>query len=326
MAKPVKVHFFPRSDSPESAWCVPLSKPGQYRLDNILFLHPAPAYGDVIEAREGNDGLTFKRVVQKSGRFTMIFEYPKQKFAALKKFLRELEVESEGMTDGTLYLAVPKRFTAKELFALTSRHFKDVVCVHPRLGPQPKMIVKAPPPKPRELFAAADAGDLAAIKRAKPAELGKVNEAGHSLLYIAAREGRTELVKELLRRGASPNPKKKGELAPLHATAMRDRPREAELLLEAGAKIELAKDRDGDPLLVLAAFRESAKVLPVLLRTKPPVPVLSHALLEAAGVGNVKLCKLLLKAGADPELKTSKGHSARSVARARKRREVLALF
>jgi hypothetical protein len=176
------------------------------------------------------------------------------------------------------------------------------------------------------LFDAADRGDLAAIKRAKTSELGKLNEHGLSLLYIAVREGRIELVKELLKRGANPNPTRKGELAPLIATAMRDRPKEAKLLLAAGAKPELAKDRDGDPLLVLAAFREATKVLPVLLKTEPSVAVLSHALLEAAGVGNVKICKQLLKAGADPDLKTRKGNSARSIARAKKRREVLALF
>ena len=144
--------------------------------------------------------------------------------------------------------------------------------------------------------------------------------------YIAVREGRTEVVKELLRRGANPNPLKKGEVAPLIATAMRNRPQEAKLLLAAGAKPELAKDRDGDPLLVLAAFRECPRVLTVLLETAPTVAVLSHALLEAAGVGNVKICKQLLKAGADPDLETRKGNSARSVARAKKRREVLALF
>lgn len=176
------------------------------------------------------------------------------------------------------------------------------------------------------LFDAADRGDLAALKRAKASELGKLNEHGLSLLYIAVREGRTALVKELLRRGANPNPRKKGELAPLVATAMRNRPQEAKLLLAAGAKPELAKDRDGDPLLVLAAFRECPRVVTVLLKTAPTVPVLSHALLEAAGVGNVKICKQLLRAGADPDLKTRKGNSARSIARKKKRREVLALF
>jgi hypothetical protein len=324
MARPVKVHFFPRSDAPETGWCVPLPKKDHYRLDNILFLHPTPAFGDVIEAREGEDGLTFKRVVKKSGRFTMIFEYPRSKFAALTKYLRALEVETEGMTDGTLYLAVPKRLSAKELFNLASRHFPGLVCIHPRIGPQPKP--KPPAPRVPTLFDAADRGDLAAIKRAKPSDLGKLDERGFSLLYIAAREGRTELVKEFLRRGVSPNPRKKGEVAPLIATAMRDRPKEAALLLAAGAKPDLAKDRDGDPLLVLAAFREATKVLPVLLKTGPSVAVLSHALLEAAGVGNVRICKSLLKAGADPDLKTRKGNSARSIAQAKKRREVLALF
>ena len=324
--KAVRVLFFPRSSFPETAWCVPLPKANQYRLDNILFGHPAPALGDVIEAREGHDGLVFKRVIKPIGRYTMIIEYPKQtRFQALTRHLRTLGVEAEGLDEGTLYLAVPERLEAREVFRLAQQKQRGLFCVQPRIGPRPPPKVKEPP-RPPTLFDAADRGELEAIEGAKPAELKALDERGHSLLFIATREGRTELVNHLLARGASPNPTRRGEAAPLFAAVLRDRPREAKLLLEAGATLELARDPDGDSAVYVAALRESPRILKVLLAAKPAPTDVSHALVAAAGVGNLGICKLLLAAGADPEVKTRRGNSARSIAQKRKRREVLALF
>jgi CubicO group peptidase (beta-lactamase class C family) len=56
----------------------PLPAKNQYRLDNILFLHASPVYGDVVEAVEIErfDGqLASKRIVRKGGRFAMIIDY-----------------------------------------------------------------------------------------------------------------------------------------------------------------------------------------------------------------------------------------------------------
>lgn len=334
-AKPVKVLFHARGADPETAWCVPLAAKNQYRVNNILFLHQRPVYGDVIEAREGEQGLTFKRVLEPSGRFTMIVDYARPAdFRVLVKFFRSLEVESEGLSAprasgelGRLYLAVPKRLAAKTLFKLASAKVPGLVGVHPRVGPRPPpVIIKPKPAAPPTLFDAVAQDDLAAIQRASTQALRVVNERGLSLLFVATRDGRLELVRALLARGVDPNPRSKKELSALYAAAMRNRANEAKLLLEAGAKPELAKDRDGDVVLVVAAFRESIAVLRVLLETGPSLAHLSHALLEAAGVGNVAIVKLLLKHGADPDLKTSLGNSARSIAKKRKRREVLALF
>jgi ankyrin repeat protein len=199
--------------------------------------------------------------------------------------------------------------------------------VHPRLGPppaplKPEPVAVAPP----TLFDAVDENDVKAIQRAKRAALGVTDEDGHSLLFVATRDGRLEIVRALLARGVDPNPRTKRDAAPLYAAAMRNRAREAKLLLAAGAKPELAKDSDGDVALVVAAFREELGVLRVLVGTKPSVAHLSLALLEAAGVGNVKIVKLLLKAGADPDWKSARGNSARSIARQRKQREVLKVF
>lgn len=325
MPKPVKVLFGSRGTDPETAWCVPLPTKNQYRLNNILFLHQTPALGDVIEAREGKQGLVFKRIVKPGGRFTMIVDYPREAdFKVLVRHLRAHGVESEGLSKGRLYLAAPKTLAAKQVFELGRTKVNGLVGVHPPFGtPLPQV---APAPKPATIFDAVARNDLAAIKRTTPAELKAVNENGHSLLYLATREGRTQMVKTLLARGADPNPRGKKERPPLFGAVMRNRAKEAKLLLAAGAKPELAKDRDGDVALVVAAFREELAVLRVLLTTKPSVAHLSHAMLEAAGVGNVEIVKLLLKHGADPDRKTRRGNSARSVAQRKKQRAVLALF
>ncbi len=331
MSRSVKVLFHARSAERESAWCAPAGKKDQYRLENILFLHPRPCLGDLVEAKEGEDGLVFKRVVTPSGRYTMIVDYPRRAdFKVLVKFLRAKGVESEGLsgpgangTPGRLYLAVPRALAAKELFRLAAERVPGLMGVVPRLGPRPPPLVKVAA-KPETLFAAVARGDVKALERAKPAALRVTDDRGRSLLFVATLEGKTEIVKALLARGMDPNPRTK---APLYAAVMRNRPAEAKLLLAAGARPELAKDDDGDVALVVAAFRESMAVLRVLLSTGPSSTAhLSHALLEAAGVGNVPIVKLLLKHGADPDLKTSRGNSARSIAQKRRRREVLALF
>lgn len=332
----VKVHFRSRGGDTESAWCVPLAKAHHFRVDNILFLRPSPTYGDVIEARRGDDGeVSFKRLVKASGRFVMIVDYPRRAdFARLVRFFRTQEVVTEGLcgpgkdgSPGRIYLAVPKGTQAKKLFALAAAQVPGLIGVHPRLGPPPpprKAVVLAPAPP--TLFDAIDRKDVKAIQRAKRSALEAASQDGRSLLFVATRDGRLEIVRALLARGVNPNPRSKKDPAPLYAAAMRNRAREAKLLLAAGAKPELAKDRDGDVALVVAAFREELAVLRVLLGTGPSVAHLSHALLEAAGVGNLTIVKLLLAHGADPDWVSARGHSARSVAKQRRRREVLALF
>lgn len=328
--KAVKVLFHSRGADQETAWCMPLAKRSLYRVDNILFLHATPTLGDVIEAKEDAEGmLTCKRVVKPGGRFAMIVDYPRPSdFKVLVKLLRSHGVETEGMSQGRLYLAVPKSLSAKEVFQLAAARVPGLVGVHPRLGPRalPKLAPPPEKPKPVTLFDAIERNDVKAFKHAKPAALRVTNERGLSLLFIATRDGRTDIVRAVLARGFDPNPRSKKDRAPLYAAVLRNRAAEARLLLAAGAKPELAKDDDGDVAVVVAAFREELDVLRVLLETKPSLAHLSHALLEAAGVGNVTIVKLLLKHGADPDLKTRKGNSARSIAQKRKRREVLALF
>lgn len=338
----MRVFFHRRGKDPESAWCAPLAAKNRYRLDNILFLHDSPVYGDVIEAApsERFDGqLACNRIVRAGGRYAMIVDYADtRQFKPLGMFLQaQFDVVSEGCfgpdrgRPGRLYLAVPRRVSAKTLFAAAAERFSGLVPIVPalRLGKKASTTPAAPPaprakaPAAPTLFDAIRRNDAAAFARATPAVLSLVDERRRPLLFLAVLEGRTPIVERLLALGADVNPR---TFAPLHAAAMRDRPTEARLLIAAGAKPERARDADGDPVVVTAAFRESIAVLRALLEVPHPVATKSLALIEAAGVGNLPIVKLLVKHGAEPAWTSSLGNSALSIARKRKRSEIVAYF
>jgi hypothetical protein len=163
----VRVFFHRRGKDPESAWCAPLPAKNHYRLDNILFLHDSPVYGDVVEAVESErfDGqLACKRIVRKGERFAMIVDYADaRQFKPLGAFLREqFDVVSEGCfgpdkgRPGRLYLAVPRRFAARTLFAASAARFPGLVAVFPalRLGKKAPIATTAPPARPPDKPAA----------------------------------------------------------------------------------------------------------------------------------------------------------------------------
>jgi uncharacterized protein len=336
-----RVFFHSRGRDPESAWCTPLPAKNQYRLDNVLFLHDSPVYGDTVEAveNEGFDGqLACRRIVRKGGRFAMIVDYAvATQLAPLGGLLREhFDVVSEGCfgpeegRPGRLYLAVPRRFAAKTVFVAAAAKFPGLVAVYPtfRRGKSaPAPGTTAPPvrqpgkPVAPTLFDAIRRNDVAAFARVKRAELAIVDERRRPLLFMAVLEGRTAIVERLIALGAELNPR---HFAPLHAAAMRDRPAEAKLLIAAGAKPDLARAQDGDPALVTAAFRENIAVLRALLQVSHPVATKSLALLEAAGVGDLAIVKLLVKHGADPAWTSPHGNSALSIARKRRRADIAA--
>jgi ankyrin repeat protein len=183
------------------------------------------------------------------------------------------------------------------------------------------------PPKPKAqraptLFDAIRAKDVTAFAKIDRAALKAKDEDGVSLLFYAVREGRTEIVEKLIAAGAEVN----GALPPLLAAAMRNRPKEARLLIAAGADPRKARDKDGDDVVVTAAFRDNTAVLRVLLATKPSKDIVSLALLEAAGNGNLPIVKLLVKHGGDPAWRSKNGNTAMAIARAKKRSDVVAYF
>jgi hypothetical protein len=337
----VRVIFHRRGHDVETSWCEPLAKPHHYQLLNILFLHESPCFGDVIEARPSRsyDGQpTFRRVVKSGGRYPMIVDYPKRSdFKKLGAALTtSLEVMGEGCyppkdgEPGRVYLAVPKRHSPARVLAEARRAVPGLIAVHPEVGEKKtrttkpaKAKAKAAPSGPERLFEAIRSNDRAAFDELRRSDLAARDEHHWSLLFFAVLEGRAEIVKRLIAAGAELNPKGRGQ-APLVAAALRDRRREAKLLLEAGADPARAVDRDGDPVLVTAAFRESLGVVRALLEVPHANRHKSLALLEAAGVGNLPIVKLLVRHGADPHWKSARGNSALSIARKKRKREIVA--
>ncbi len=302
-AKPrrsVRVLFHTRGSDPETAWCVPLGKSGEYRLDNILFLHPSPQCGDVIRATpdpKEDDQLTFRRVVRPGGRYTMIVDYPDRRaFRVLLRHFKQVDILTEGAfgpSDGDPGRSISRcrKSAGQRRVCPSTGAVPGLIGVHPKLGPAPKAKATAKKPaKPRKpqrptLFDAIFANDVSRFDRLKASDLRLRDKHGRSLLFLATLEGRTPIVDKLIARGASVNPTSKRDFAPLLAAAMRNRPREARHLLDAGARPELVRDRSGDPVLVTAAFRQSLGVVRALLSRPQPDEVKSLALLEAAGVG-----------------------------------------
>ncbi|MBL8955594.1 MAG: ankyrin repeat domain-containing protein [Myxococcaceae bacterium] len=149
------------------------------------------------------------------------------------------------------------------------------------------------------------------------AKLREKGAKGRGLLLAATREGRTAMVTTLLEKAT------KAELAQaLVGAAHRERTREAELLLAAGAGTS-ATDRDGDPVLVTAAFRGAAGVVAAILDARPKVADKERALLEAAGEGHLDIVKRLARAGANPAWVSPQGNTALAVARRKKRAAVV---
>lgn len=121
--------------------------------------------------------------------------------------------------------------------------------------------------------------------------------AGWTPLTMAAAGGRTEVVKTLLAGGADPNFKEMGECPALHCAVYNgvDGTEMAKALFKAGADInEIYEDRT--PLMI------------------------------AVTTDNNELVKFLLDAGADPNLKSSEGLTALTIAKVRENTDIIYLL
>jgi hypothetical protein len=139
-------------------------------------------------------------------------------------------------------------------------------------------------------------------------------------LALAAKLGRTEIVKTLIERGADPNVKGRGDYGPLALAVENGRADVVRILLESGA------DPDGDVVcnhvcypdtpLLLASDAGNLDVVELLIASGANVNAVSvgHSeanprtpLIPAAWRGNSQIIKALLDAGADPTFKEPYG-------------------
>jgi serine/threonine protein kinase len=134
----------------------------------------------------------------------------------------------------------------------------------------------------------------------------------------SVRKGRTATVKRLLANGANANDKRFGTTALMfaakdgHSELVRD-------LLAAGAKIETT-DNDGDTALMYAAIDNRVEVVKELLTAGADVNAKNKntttPLIAASLRGRSDIVKALLAAGADPAIKDNTGKTALAYAEA----------
>lgn len=189
------------------------------------------------------------------------------------------------------------------------------------------------------IWAAAEAGDVAAIRAALAAGVdvdGEDAATGQTPLLRAVAAGRTNAVKALLDAGADPSrPSRKGypplafaaerghleiirllvkagadpdaapppSYVPLAHAALEDKPEAMKLLIELGANVD-AKNQAGLTALFSAAVRGRREAVKLLLAAGADVHRRNNdgfsPLMSAAHGGDVEALKLLIGAGADP--------------------------
>lgn len=153
-------------------------------------------------------------------------------------------------------------------------------------------------------------------------DVDTVNPKGETLLMLAAREGKPNVVKTLL--AARPrlharNPL--GESALMLATIL-GHTAVVRLLLEAGAPV----NHDGWTALIYAAAKNRTDIARLLIAKGANVNATaengSTALMMAAREGQLPMLLLLLEHGADAKYVSPYGHSALSLAQARNHGEI----
>lgn len=109
---------------------------------------------------------------------------------------------------------------------------------------------------------------------------------GDSLLDLE-HEAHQQVAMYLLDHGANPNEKGAGR-TPLHSAIQRDMPELVQMLVNHGADVNARLD----------------KALPAVSRLGVPVPLGSTGFMLAANYTNLEIMRILLKAGADPKLRS----------------------
>lgn len=136
---------------------------------------------------------------------------------------------------------------------------------------------------------------------------------------------------ELLRKGARPEALDQRERAPLHAAALAMGYKVMRLLLDARVSVD-PRDQEGKTPLANLAWNGGEEGVKMLLDAGADpnaVDALGHnplLLAMKAGHRNVALMAMLVRAGANPNLRDNEGQSARSLAEFTQNHEALGLF
>ncbi|MEP6925170.1 MAG: ankyrin repeat domain-containing protein [Pyrinomonadaceae bacterium] len=140
------------------------------------------------------------------------------------------------------------------------------------------------------------------------------NSNGITALHAAIENGSVEVVRELLQAGAKPNARTASRRTPLMSLDGDAKPELVQLLLTYGARVNSTDDDKAGVLLNAVRNYAEPEVLEMLIQAGAKVDAADKegktALIEAASDDNLEAVKVLLGAGADPNLKNAGGETA----------------
>jgi uncharacterized protein len=112
-----------------------------------------------------------------------------------------------------------------------------------------------------------DAAQVEALLRAR-ADVNARNRFGSTPLYEAALAGNTPILRRLLKAKANPNTANEGGMTPLMIVARTPDVEAAKALLKAGAKVDAQEPGRGQTALILAAAQGQPEMVRVLMKAK----------------------------------------------------------
>jgi len=147
-------------------------------------------------------------------------------------------------------------------------------------------------------------------------------------LHVAAEHGNLEIVELLIERGADVNAQDILGRTPLVVAIVEKQPEIARRLAEENHDVGV-RTGDGSTLLMAAVRTEDVELVRwaidrgIDLDAVRPEKQHATALMMAAGIGNPEIVRLLLGAGADPQVTNHQGKTALDLAKGREVRELL---
>lgn len=178
------------------------------------------------------------------------------------------------------------------------------------------------------LFEAASAGDAATVRAqiAARANLDAQDAQGRTALFLASQRGHLEVARLLLAAGANVNIADANADTPYYVAALGRHAELTGVLLDAGADRVGTRAYGGTPLIAIAERGWVDVAREILKRPNIPVNHVNNlkwtALLEAIVLGrggpdHQEIVRLLLAAGADPNIADGNGRSPLTLARDR---------
>ncbi len=169
--------------------------------------------------------------------------------------------------------------------------------------------------------------EIVKLLLANGADVNALSNDGYTALMLASREGRTEIVKLLLDKGAEVDAK--DGLTALMLASQSGRTEIVKLLLDKGAKVNV-NAKDGLTVLMHASQSSHTEIVRLLLDKDAEVNARDTreqtALMHASNYGHLEIVKLLLASSADVNARRDDGYTALMLASQEGRTEIVKLL